>query len=154
MRRQRLPVLGLALLLLVSAGSRAATVTTPGIIAQTTAATFACMRWMPVGVCFWLRCSWTGCRVRTSLKVGHYNPARDTEYDPASPPTWGKPTCKEWWENGAQGLREKLINEADATSAGFSEPGRRGGADPGQRTAGRCRGPHGSQQRAALLVQQ
>ena len=32
------------------------------------------MRWMPVGVCFWLRCSWTGCRVRTSLKVGHYNP--------------------------------------------------------------------------------
>mgnify|MGYP005841892101 FL=1 len=49
-----------------------------------------------------------------------YNPVRDTEYDPASPPTWGKPTCKEWWENGAQGLREKLINEADATSAGFS----------------------------------
>ncbi len=49
-----------------------------------------------------------------------YNAARDTEYDPASPPTWGKPTCKEWWEDGAQGLREKLINEADATSAGFS----------------------------------
>ena len=40
MRPQRLPVLGLALLLLVSAGSQAATVTTPGIIAQTTAATF------------------------------------------------------------------------------------------------------------------
>lgn len=49
-----------------------------------------------------------------------YNPARDTEYDPGSPPTWGKPSCKEWWEDGAQGLREKLINEADATSAGFS----------------------------------
>ena len=49
-----------------------------------------------------------------------YNAARDTEYDPASPPTWGKPTCKEWWEDGAGGLREKLINEADATSAGFS----------------------------------
>ena len=49
-----------------------------------------------------------------------YNPARDTEYDAATPPTWGKPTCKEWWEDGAQGLREKLINEADATSAGFS----------------------------------
>jgi hypothetical protein len=32
------------------------------------------MRWMPVGVCFWLRCSGTGCSVRTSLKVGHYNP--------------------------------------------------------------------------------
>jgi integrating conjugative element protein (TIGR03756 family) len=32
------------------------------------------MRWMPVGMCFWLRCSSTGCRVRTALKVGHYNP--------------------------------------------------------------------------------
>jgi hypothetical protein len=49
-----------------------------------------------------------------------YNPARDTEYDPASPPTWGKPTCKEWWEDDATGLRKTLIDEADATSAGFS----------------------------------
>lgn len=49
-----------------------------------------------------------------------YNPARDTEYDPATPPTWGKPICKEWWEEGTVGLREKLINEADATSAGLS----------------------------------
>jgi hypothetical protein len=49
-----------------------------------------------------------------------YNAARDTEYDPAAPPTWGKPTCKQWWEDGAIGLRQKLIDEADATSAGFS----------------------------------
>lgn len=49
-----------------------------------------------------------------------FNAARDTEYDAASPPTWGKPYCKEWWEDGSIGLREKLINEADATSAGFS----------------------------------
>jgi hypothetical protein len=49
-----------------------------------------------------------------------YNPARDTEYDPASPPAWGKPTCKQWWEDGAHGLRRKLIDEADATSAGLS----------------------------------
>jgi hypothetical protein len=49
-----------------------------------------------------------------------YNAARDTEYDPASPPTWGKPTCKEWWEEGTSGLQKKLIDEADATSAGFS----------------------------------
>jgi len=49
-----------------------------------------------------------------------YVPARDTEYDPAAPPTWGKPYCKQWWEDGAIGLRQKLINEADATSAGFS----------------------------------
>jgi len=49
-----------------------------------------------------------------------YQPARDTEYDPAAPPTWGRPTCKAWWEDGAQGLRSKLIDAADATSAGFS----------------------------------
>jgi hypothetical protein len=50
-----------------------------------------------------------------------YNAARDTEYDPASPPVWGKPTCKQWWEDGAIGLRQKLSDEADATSAGFSD---------------------------------
>jgi len=49
-----------------------------------------------------------------------YAPARDTEYNPAAPPTWGKPYCKPWWEDGAIGLRQKLIDEADATSAGFS----------------------------------
>lgn len=49
-----------------------------------------------------------------------YNAARDTEYDPTAPPAWGKPYCKQWWEDGTIGLREKLINEADATSAGFS----------------------------------
>ena len=49
-----------------------------------------------------------------------YNAARDTEYDPASPPAWGKPNCKQWWEDGTIGLRQKLIDEADATSAGFS----------------------------------
>ena len=50
------------------------TTTTPQIVAQTTTAAFSCMRWMPIGMCFWLRCSWTGCSVRTSIKVGHYNP--------------------------------------------------------------------------------
>ena len=49
-----------------------------------------------------------------------YNAARDTEYDPLAPPSWGKPYCKEWWEDSAIGLRQKLIDEADATSAGFS----------------------------------
>jgi len=33
---------------------------------------------------------------------------------------WGKPTCKQWWEDGAIGLRQKILDEADATSAGFS----------------------------------
>ena len=35
-------------------------------------------------------------------------------------PGLSPPTCKEWWDDGALGLREKLIDEADATSAEFS----------------------------------
>lgn len=49
-----------------------------------------------------------------------YNAGRDTEYDPLAPPTWGKPYCKQWWEDTSIGLREKLTIEADVTSAGFS----------------------------------
>jgi integrating conjugative element protein (TIGR03756 family) len=74
MKRHSLSAFLLVLILQASPATQAATITTPGIIAQTTAGALACMRWMPVGMCFWLRCSLTGCRVRTSLKVGHYNP--------------------------------------------------------------------------------
>ncbi|HFD87130.1 MAG TPA: TIGR03756 family integrating conjugative element protein [Gammaproteobacteria bacterium] len=66
--------LGLAVLLMMPLTGKAASITTSEIVARTTAAVFSCMRWMPIGTCFWLRCSWTGCSVRTSLKVGHYNP--------------------------------------------------------------------------------
>ncbi len=59
-------------------------------------------------------------RPTTQVSGWAYNAARDTEYDAASPPSWGKPYCKQWWEDGSIGLRQKLINEADATSAGFS----------------------------------
>lgn len=52
---------------------------------------------------------------RLGLQYGPRNGAR-----PASPPLSGKPMGKEWWENGSRGLREKPINEADATSSGFS----------------------------------
>ena len=74
MKRRGFLVFVLALMLHAMSSTHAATITTPRIVAHTTAATFACMRWMPVGMCFWLHCSWKGCRVRTSLKVGHYNP--------------------------------------------------------------------------------
>ncbi len=50
------------------------TITTPQIITQTTTAALSCMQWMPIGICFWLRCSLSGCSVRTSIKVAHYNP--------------------------------------------------------------------------------
>ena len=32
------------------------------------------MRWMPVGGCFWLRCSLFECSIETAVKVGHYTP--------------------------------------------------------------------------------
>lgn len=68
---------GVALAVLTAAlppAGQAATLTTPTIASRTVAASLSCMRWRPVGVCFWLRCSLSGCRVRTSIKVGHYNP--------------------------------------------------------------------------------
>ena len=49
-------------------------ITTPEIIDRSVQAAPSCMRWMPVGTCFWLRCSWSGCKVKSSLKVGHYRP--------------------------------------------------------------------------------
>ena len=52
----------------------AETLTTPTIVQRTTAAALSCMHWMPIGMCFWLRCGFRGCRVRSSVKVGHYNP--------------------------------------------------------------------------------
>ncbi len=66
--------LGLVVLLMMPFATKAGSITTPEIVARTTAAVLSCMQWMPIGTCFWLRCSLTGCSVRTSLKVGHYNP--------------------------------------------------------------------------------
>ncbi len=69
-------VRGLALAIAVGAMQSvlAETLTTPVIVNRTATAAVSCMRWMPIGLCFWLRCGLRGCRVRTSVKVGHYNP--------------------------------------------------------------------------------
>jgi integrating conjugative element protein (TIGR03756 family) len=64
----------LVIVLILPVTGHTGTITTPGIVIQTTTAALSCMQWMPIGTCFWLRCSWFGCRVRTSIKVGHYNP--------------------------------------------------------------------------------
>ncbi len=64
----------LIMMLLLPVAGFTGTITTPQIIARTTTAAFSCMQWMPIGLCFWLRCSISGCRVRTSIKIGHYNP--------------------------------------------------------------------------------
>ena len=74
MRPRSLAAAVLAVALLFSATGFAGVITTPQIITQTTTAALTCMQWMPTGICFWLRCSLSGCSVRTSVKVGHYNP--------------------------------------------------------------------------------
>ncbi|NIB44055.1 TIGR03756 family integrating conjugative element protein [Pseudomaricurvus alkylphenolicus] len=61
-------------LIAASSISHSGRITTAEIVSHTTSAALSCMRWTPVGVCFWLRCSLSGCSVRTSIKVGHYQP--------------------------------------------------------------------------------
>ncbi|HID49445.1 MAG TPA: hypothetical protein EYP40_07530, partial [Chromatiales bacterium] len=33
-----------------------------------------CLKWRPIGICVWLSCSLTGCKVRFSIKVQNYVP--------------------------------------------------------------------------------
>ncbi|MDP1520495.1 TIGR03756 family integrating conjugative element protein [Porticoccus litoralis] len=65
---------GFILLMWAPLMSHAGTISTTEIVSQTTSAALSCMRWMPVGMCFWLRCSIYECDVETSIKVGHYQP--------------------------------------------------------------------------------
>ncbi len=60
--------------LLVSLAAYGGSITTAEIVSSTSSAALSCMRWRPVGLCFWLRCTLSGCEVRSSLKVGHYRP--------------------------------------------------------------------------------
>ncbi|AHK80128.1 hypothetical protein M911_14320 [Ectothiorhodospira haloalkaliphila] len=72
-RRGLAPLLALGLMVTTTLAG-AQDINTLQIISRTASAALSCMNWQPVGTCFWLHCSWTGCRVRTSLKVGHYMP--------------------------------------------------------------------------------
>ena len=74
MRARACIILIVAMVLSQPATGLAGSISTAEIVSRTTTAAISCMRWMPVGLCFWLKCSLTGCRVKTSLKVGHYNP--------------------------------------------------------------------------------
>lgn len=41
---------------------------------QTLKAVDSCLKWKIIGSCTWLHCDLFGCRVRVSLKIGHYRP--------------------------------------------------------------------------------
>lgn len=42
-----------------------------------------------------------------------YNAARDTEYQAGFIPTYGRPECKDWWENSLFGLKPQLLALVD-----------------------------------------
>lgn len=58
----------------VTGSAVAADLDTADILTDTARAALSCMQWRAVGVCFWLDCTLLECDVRTSVKVGHYNP--------------------------------------------------------------------------------
>lgn len=74
MSRKRLAAAGLALALAAPAALPETTLNTAGILATTTESALACSKWTVVGACLWLKCGLGGCSVKTSIKVGHYNP--------------------------------------------------------------------------------
>jgi integrating conjugative element protein (TIGR03756 family) len=52
---------------------------TPGVALNTAAIVQSalspdCLDYRVVGICYWLHCSWSGCTIRTSVKVRHYVP--------------------------------------------------------------------------------
>jgi integrating conjugative element protein (TIGR03756 family) len=60
--------------LLFASQAKATDISSTEIISRTAEASLACMQWTPVGLCFWLQCTWFSCEVESSLKIGHYNP--------------------------------------------------------------------------------
>lgn len=62
---------GAAAVMLAAAGSSYA-INTGTIVASTLSPD--CLEYRVVGICYWLYCTWTGCTVRTSVKVRHYVP--------------------------------------------------------------------------------
>ena len=58
-------------------------------------------------------------RASKSVQGWPYSPDRDTEYDPANPPEFGRPHCKEWWEHPVRGLLPDLIQTVNVQASGY-----------------------------------
>ncbi len=53
---------------------------------------------------------------RQDVRGFYYDPVRDTDVNPAGPiPTWGRPSCKEWWESQALGLRARMADHVGSS---------------------------------------
>lgn len=71
------------------------------------AASSSCADWSVVGACFWLKCGWRGCRVRTSTKVHHFIPEMVVSvYNNQSP--W---TEMKWINPGTEGGMNNRLNQ-------------------------------------------
>ncbi|WCM90541.1 conjugal transfer protein TraG N-terminal domain-containing protein [Acidovorax sp. NCPPB 3576] len=49
-----------------------------------------------------------------SRDIDYYNPASGIAppHSGVVNPEWGRPTCKQWWEDGSHGVREKMVGHA------------------------------------------
>lgn len=55
----------------------------------------------------------TGFPVNFARDTDYYNPSSGAEAPPGQVnPEFGRPTCKEWWEDSSNGLREKMITHS------------------------------------------
>ncbi|EAS62448.1 hypothetical protein VAS14_00226 [Vibrio angustum S14] len=78
---------------------------------------FACTDYSVEGMCFWLKCSWTGCRVKTSMIVSHYNPDATIEVIqtqnklPLSP-------VSEFFHDLGKNITEAIIPESEVFGIG------------------------------------
>lgn len=68
-------------------------ITTPEILTKTITSMPSCMKYQVKGMCFFLKCGWTGCRIRTSLRIAHYVPD-------AIVSTYNDPLAHPWVEVG------------------------------------------------------
>lgn len=98
-----------ALVLLISTGNASAidsaTVTTSSLSP-------ACLAYRVVGVCYWLRCSAFGCKVKTSLKIRHYVPdAVVSAYSNTGANPWREVALTSPTNTTAQGGGDSTINQ-------------------------------------------
>lgn len=95
LRRAAMAVLLLAAAWLALAPRPAQAITTPEILTKTITSYPSCLKYQVKGVCFFLKCGWTGCSIRTSIRIEHYVPDAivSTYHEPLQHP-WteiGKP---------------------------------------------------------------
>lgn len=75
--------------LVASTLSHSGSINTSQIISRTSAAYLNCADYSIVGVCFWLKCGWSGCKIRESVMVRHYVPDIVVQtYRDAEDPPW------------------------------------------------------------------